>query len=418
MINMDNVNDRILKETLDYILKSNSYYTYTVGVNNGNLNEFPLLTRAELQKNGKSIISDLYKSKINELFTTSSSGSTGMPVVVYWDHAHYLISMRTLWKRRSKYYGITPLSKKLEFTLLTDIIKSPGPQYRIDKNNTVLSFKSSSLNSLSSITEAWHMVEKFEPEWIYVQPSVLKRILYVIEKEQLNIPSSIRYIECVGEILFDDLREQTLNVFRYSVVANMYGSEEMNGIAIECPYHNMHVISENVHVECCIAGKCCDDGVGEIVITQLCNRAQPLVRYLQGDVVEMTSPIQCRCGYNDKIIKRIYGRVRESVLIEPDNLELNNLVLFDCIRLANKKLNNLVLKYKFYYYKSQNKLYGITYVNDKSCWLENEVTEFIRNFFYAKGYHSCVIEIVVKDASVKDITTHDCNKHMSFEIRD
>ena len=50
-------------------------------------------------------------------------------------------------------------------------------------------------------------------------------------------------------MLFDDLREQTSNVFKHALIANMYGSEEMNGIAIECPFHNMHVISENVYVE-------------------------------------------------------------------------------------------------------------------------------------------------------------------------
>ena len=271
---------------------------------------------------------------------------------------------------------------------------------------------------MSAIIEAWHLVETFEPEWIYVQPSVLKKILYVLEKKRLSIPSSIRYIECVGEMLFDDLREQTSNVFKHALIANMYGSEEMNGIAIECPFHNMHVISENVYVECSAAGKCYDEGVGEIVITQLRNRVQPLVRYLQGDIVEMTSPVQCRCGYHDKIIKKIYGRVRESILIEPDNLELNNFVLFDCIRLTNKKLNHSVLKYKFYYYKSQNRLCGVTYVSNKTCWLEKEIKGCIKNYLYTKGYHFCAIEIVVKDTLPEDIITHDCNKHMSFVIYD
>lgn len=407
----------LLDNILSFIADNNKYYNNIVSKNKCCLNNFPLLTRDELQINGKNIC-DLNKLQRKTLYTTSSSGSTGKPVTVYWNHNNYLTSMRTLWQRRNNYYGITPLSRKLEFTCVNDIIKSSHPQYKID-NNTVLSFQCSSLNSQTSIIEACNIIEKFQPEWIYIQPSILKKIIYVIKNKNLNIPKSIKYIECIGEILYDDLREEILEVFNYPSVASMYGSEEMNGIAIECPYHNMHIISDNVYVECYSDGHCHETGYGEIVITNLRNYAQPLIRYLQGDIVEIAPPIKCLCGYyNDKIIKKISGRVRENIFIELDNLELDNFILNDCIRITNKKLNNIIIKYKFIFYKSLCELLSLIYVKDKLLCDEKNIVESIKDFFQNKGYNNLKVNVEILNMIYDEKNELKSNKYMTFEIRD
>jgi len=48
------------------------------------------------------------------------------------------------------------------------------------------------------------------------------------------MPSTLTHIETVGELLAPSLKKTVIDYFGVSV-ANMYGSEEMNGIAYECP---------------------------------------------------------------------------------------------------------------------------------------------------------------------------------------
>lgn len=404
--------DNYLEKIIEYAANKNAYYRNKLSKAGCTLDGFELLDRSTLQQYGMDIISDSYKHKVNELFITHSSGSTGVPITVYWDHSDYLVSMRTLWERRRKYYGITPLSKKIQFTMATNL-QSPCLQYKFDKTYTVLSFESSSMNSKENMLSTWKLINRFQPEWIYVQPSVLKQLIETAICNNIRAPRSIRYIECIGEMLYSELRITAADFFHNAQIASMYGSEEMNGIGIECPYHKMHIISDNVYAEIYSDGICSEYGEGDAVITHLRNYAQPLIRYMQGDIINLTAPIKCECGYEDKIIDKIIGRVRERVFLENDGVEINNFILNDCIRIINQKYGDTIKGYKFKFYKSQCVLSALLYTDCEDEILFCRIKEFITLYLYNKNVKNVRLNFEFK---MYDKYEAVMNKYRTFEV--
>ena len=81
----------------------------------------------------------------------------------------------------------------------------------------------------------------------------------------------------------------------------MYGSEEINGIAYECPKHHMHVLEDNVFIEVKTNKGIFRHGEGEAIITNLNNFGMPLIRYNQGDVIVLdNNDIQCVGNNSEK----------------------------------------------------------------------------------------------------------------------
>lgn len=99
-------------------------------------------------------------------------------------------------------------------------------------------------------------------------------------------------------------------------VFDKYGSREFSGIAYECEAHNgHHVVEECYIVELLVDGRSALPGeVGEIVITDLNNRALPMIRYRIGDLaVALDNSEKCACGKAHMRIGDIEGRTQAIV---------------------------------------------------------------------------------------------------------
>ncbi|HKB37771.1 MAG TPA: phenylacetate--CoA ligase family protein, partial [Gemmataceae bacterium] len=92
-------------------------------------------------------------------------------------------------------------------------------------------------------------------------------------------------------------------------VTNRYGCEEVSLIACECERHDgLHVNADGVHVEVLVDGRPARPGeAGSVVVTDLTNRAMPILRYQVGDVA-VVSGRRCRCGRGLPLLERIEGR--------------------------------------------------------------------------------------------------------------
>jgi phenylacetate-CoA ligase len=99
-------------------------------------------------------------------------------------------------------------------------------------------------------------------------------------------------------------------------VFDKYGSREFSGIAYECSAHRgHHVVEECYIVELLVDGRPALPGeVGEIVITDLFNRATPMIRYRIGDLaVAFDNAEPCPCGLAHLRIGDIEGRTQAIV---------------------------------------------------------------------------------------------------------
>jgi phenylacetate-CoA ligase len=105
-------------------------------------------------------------------------------------------------------------------------------------------------------------------------------------------------------------------------VFETYGSREFMLMATECPAHQgLHISSENLVLELIKDGRAVAPGqVGEVVVTDLHNYAQPFIRYQNGDLAAMAQG-SCPCGRGLPRLARLEGRLLE-VLRAPSGQEL------------------------------------------------------------------------------------------------
>jgi phenylacetate-CoA ligase len=95
-------------------------------------------------------------------------------------------------------------------------------------------------------------------------------------------------------------------------VFNRYGCREVSVIASECPEHaGLHTMAEGLLVEIVKSKKSALPGeVGSILVTDLLNRAMPLIRYRIGDLGAWEEGA-CRCGRGLPRLRSVAGRVTD-----------------------------------------------------------------------------------------------------------
>jgi phenylacetate-CoA ligase len=123
-----------------------------------------------------------------------------------------------------------------------------------------------------------------------------------------------RGIISTAMVLHDWEREVVQRVFDCPVT-NRYGCEEVGLIACECAERRgLHINAEGIYLETLRPnGQACEPGeVGAIVVTDLVNRAMPIIRYQVGDMGALaTEP--CACGRGLPLLEKIEGRIADYV---------------------------------------------------------------------------------------------------------
>ncbi len=327
-----------LVRLLRYVSEHNDYYKNRIKeyriTNPLDITQWPVLTRKELQENRYNMFSDGYKSKYfdQQLRRQSSSGSTGTPVNVYWDYKDWYASNMCLWRKRREWYGIKPSDKHCVFTLNAFEIKpEDGKIYYTNDPKNIFSFNVSLIRDENGYKQMAKLINDYQPDWLYIQPFVLKQLIGAYIKSGIEPIKTIRYIECVGEILTLDLRKRAEELFHIKVT-NMYGSEEMNGIAIENPKGEMQILTDNVFLETKKGDVITTQGEGRAIITNLNNFAMPIIRYSQGDIIDVGDSINL-----------LSGRSLFSYGLET----LNSLTLSNIIADINNQFFDSILNFSF-----------------------------------------------------------------------
>lgn len=367
-----------LETMLKYVSEHNEFYKNRIkeyGIKDPlDITQWPILTRKELQENRYNMFSDGYKSKYfnQQLRRQSSSGSSGVPVNVYWDYKDWYASNMSLWRKRLQWYGIHPSDKYVMFTLNAFNIKNDGETvYYINDPANILSVNVSLIQNESGYEKLVDIINEFEPKWLYIQPFVLNRLIQVYKRTGKIPPKTLKYIESVGELLASDLRRRAVEFFNVPL-ANMYGSEEMNGIAYENPKHTMCVLNDNVFLEI-DNEKQYDKYYGSAIITNLNNKAMPLIRYNQEDEIEILPENN---AYTT-ILKSIKGRVLNCIILSKGE-EINPYTLIEAISEVNNYTKDAVDDFEFIYHKYNNVLEYKLSVNipdwyDNICFLLESV---------------------------------------------
>lgn len=368
-------NEEKLVRMLKYVSEHNDFYKKRIkeyGITNPlDITQWPVLTRKELQENRYNMFSEGYKSKYynQQLLRQSSSGSSGIPVNVYWDYKDWYTSNLSLWRKRWNLYGIRPGDKYMLFTLDALNMQNDGESiYYIKQSDNIIAANVSLIQNDSGYNKLVDIIDEFKPKWFYVQPFVLNKLIQAYRRVEKTPPRSLEYIESVGEILSADLRRRSIELFGVSI-ANMYGSEEMNSIAYEYPDSHMYTLNDNVFLEVKNEQGVYHSYSGCAIITNLNNKAMPLIRYSQGDALEIVLPKSPKKFFDPIIIKTIKGRVLDAIKL-PNGMEINPYLLLEVISEVNNYTKDMINDFAFTYHKYSNILDCCLAVSNAS-WQEN-----------------------------------------------
>lgn len=296
----------------------------------------PPLTRDDIVMHSNKILNNNYSGmRKKSLKRIRTSGSSGKFIEVFWEPQELLASNMCVWRKRQKWYGITPKDKQCSFvsgiTIGATVSSSIETLIQVDRNTlnlSVLKFDDNIINDF------YTRIVEFSPDWIYTTPSAIIRFIDFCNRMGYKKPYSVKYVELYGELVSPAAYDIICSYFEVPC-AVMYGAKEVNTIALMCPHGHLHILSDNINVE---------NVNGVLLLTSLKNFAFPIIRYAIGDVLEIEN-INCRCGESGNCINKFWGREAQISFIKGSN-GLTTKVLGNAVYVANERLGNPILQYQ------------------------------------------------------------------------
>ncbi|MFJ1868788.1 phenylacetate--CoA ligase family protein [Streptomyces sp. NPDC088097] len=149
--------------------------------------------------------------------------------------------------------------------------------------------------------------EAFAPDVLSGSPRNLIDFMALLRENGRRLPTVRRIVTC-GELLMPAVRNSLADFFGAAVL-DMYAMKEVGTIAVQCEEGAYHIDSERLWVEIVDdSGTPLPEGrTGEIVVSDLTNRAMPLIRYRTGDFGSLATAA-CPCGLPHKAMDLVEGR--------------------------------------------------------------------------------------------------------------
>ena len=272
------------------------------------LRQLKPFAKKDIQQAGAGFLSKVIPPDHMPVVKSQTSGSTGEPVtilkttenMVYWN-AHAIRDHR--WYNRDYSGKMTAIRA----TVREVIEQTPSWGGPVDL--LYGSGLGQGIPVSTDLTRQQELLVKFQPNIMIVHAGVLTGL--VTEWERTGLPlTELKHIKNVGDTVHDGLRERVKALTGLDIEDN-YSCSEVGSIAIQCPVSGLfHIMSENLIVEILDQdGHACKAGeVGRVVITDLHNTANPVIRYDIGDYAEVGEP--CTCGRHLPTLKRVLGRER------------------------------------------------------------------------------------------------------------
>lgn len=273
----------------------------------------PPLEKREVQEHGEA----MHARNGPKGLAASTSGSSGTPVTVdrahlSWAHAHANVIRGWHWHRvevgeRYAYFWGVPLD--------------PKDQARAEQKDRFFNRDRCSAFDLdeSVVTPYFEKLSAHKTYWAFGYPSALARFAALVSDLRLDgSEMGWKVVITTAEVLHPHQRESIAATFGCPVV-DSYGCAEAGVAGFECEQGGMHVPVESVVVDLLPA----ENGLAEILLTDLHNLRQPLIRYRVGDLVEPVAPgTRCGCGRGLPLLGRLTGRGGETLEL-PDGRRVN-----------------------------------------------------------------------------------------------
>ncbi|HSQ58145.1 MAG TPA: phenylacetate--CoA ligase family protein [Gemmata sp.] len=267
------------------------------------LEAFPILTKADIRRHERALVSSAFD--VANLRVKRTSGSTGVPLTIYCDEG--AMQWKAACTIRSDEWSGWRLGQRVAKVWGNPEYRHFGLKGRLRNFFFDRAVYLDTLNlSDERIAEFAGAIRRHRPGLIFGHAHSLYLLACSLKKTGV-MDVRPNGIISTAMLLHDWQRAAIEKVFGCKVT-NRYGCEEVSLIASECEEHRgLHVNADSIYHE--VPG----GGTGKLLVTDLTNRAMPLIRYEIGDVVEM-SDRRCKCGRGLPLIERIEGREADYVL--------------------------------------------------------------------------------------------------------
>jgi phenylacetate-CoA ligase len=273
--------------------------------------KIPILTKNDICTNSRTMQSSAFYRK--NLVRKTTSGSTGVAVeVLVDDAAHQFKRACTL---RSDEWSGWRLGERIAAVWGNPAYLKHGWRGRL--RNALLE-RSTYLDTLkmgeAEMTRFAETLHRYPPALLFGHAHSLYLFAQFL-RGRCKPGFRPKGIISTAMVLHDRERRTIEGVFQCPVT-NRYGCEEVSLIACECDRHEgLHVNADGIYLEILRSdGTPCDSHEpGMAVVTDLINRAMPIIRYQVGDTTLWTDRT-CSCGRGFPLIERIEGRVADYVI--------------------------------------------------------------------------------------------------------
>ncbi len=282
------------------------------------IEKLPVITKQTVRTNYKNLKNNYIRVRVSK---ETTSGTSGNPFTVLKDRersAHLRAVMYRCYRqhgidigdKQARFWGV-PI-KKNEFWLenLKDLLAN---RIRISAFNL----------GNKELQQYVKKIRRFKPIYIYGYPSTIYRFSQWLNENDIFLKGlNFAAIITTGEVLYPSQRKLIESVFNCRI-ANEYGTTEAGVLAFECKKNNMHINMDHVFIEQVSAPNL--NGNGRIVITELNNQYNPLIRYDVGDIGFISNK-SCSCGINFHVLDNLVGRDSTNI-VTPDGHFVNDGIL-------------------------------------------------------------------------------------------
>lgn len=311
------------KQLLEYAFNSIPYYHdrfLKAGIDENDINspevwpKIPILTKNDLVENFNLLCKP---ELIDGCFRVSSTGgSTGMPTKVIHDLSfqHTVLGDRML-----SWWKISPQSNIGKIWRIRGHSKRESSKWKLFIKRIIPGLTQKVITLDASFMDHQSM-NNFIDQWNKICPPLLSGYVggvyhiadYILRNNiTVHSPKAVWVTAAPVLKIQRTLIEKAFN----APVYDQYGTCEIYWLAAECTKHNgLHMFYDARHIEFVDeANTICKPGnYGRILVTDLYNRAFPLIRYEIGDIGRQLD-INCNCGINLPLMDAVKGRITDVI---------------------------------------------------------------------------------------------------------
>jgi phenylacetate-coenzyme A ligase PaaK-like adenylate-forming protein len=281
------------------------------------LQKIPALTRDDIRRNLEGLWSRRYPKELLKIAATGGTTDTPVPLL---RSPECLTEKLAVQFHFNTWAGMWPGDKVFRFWgAQQDYSPNPSWRWRFYLRHLMRTvIAPTSLLSPAILESYRHLLNDFQPKVIYAYPTPLTLFCeYLSEsKRPYHHPRSAI---CTAEPLLPHQRQIIEQTLRCEVFEH-YGTRDFGMVGAECEAHQgMHLNPSAVFVEFVPIEGAEEDGLHEILVTDLLNYGMPLIRYRINDCA-IPASARCECGRGFPLIKKIVGRTTDNFYLANGNV--------------------------------------------------------------------------------------------------